>query len=238
MHPVTYALDDNGIATITMNDGKVNALSPTMLAALNEALDQASIEAAAVILTGRPGCFSAGFDLKVMASSPKAATNMVLSGGALFLRLYEFSLPVVAAITGHALAGGVLLAASTDTRLGIRGDFKLGLNEVETGLPVPILAHEFARDRLSPRYLTQAVVQAQLYNPIDAQRVGWLDEVVDAESLQDSAQQETQRLSKLDRHAYGVSKQSLRRKSIEYMRQTMKANIEELLGEATSSEGP
>src|SRR5690606_35275794 len=114
---------------------------------MGAALDRAEREAKAVVVLGRPGRFSAGFDLKVMMSSPDAARALVLEGGALLLRVLELPLPVVTASTGHAIAGGLLLLATGDVRLGAGGDFKLGLNEVANGMPVPIFAHELARMR-------------------------------------------------------------------------------------------
>ncbi len=226
---VQYTLEDQ-IATITMDDGKANALSPTMIAELDAALTRAEGEALAIILAGRPGRFSAGFDLKVMMSGPDAALDMIVSGGELFMRLYQFPRPVVMAVSGHALAGGILLAATGDTRIGVRGDFKLGLNEVHNGMAVPVLAHELARDRLSPKELQAAVIQAKIYNPETAVEAGWLDSVVDGENLAGVAMQEAKRLGALPGKAYALSKKSLRRQTIEYIKGSMDDNLAELTG--------
>ena len=213
------------IAVITMDDGKANALSPGLIAELNAAFDRATDEARAVVLTGRPGKFCAGFDLRVMMSGPDAVKSLVVSGGELFMRIYEHPQPVVVACNGHALAGGVLLAATGDTRYGIPGPYKLGLNEVSNGMPVPILAHALAEDRLDPRHLTAAVLQAKIYGPEGALTAGWLDALVPEEQLLETAVEEAKRLSKLPARAYGLTKKSLRSKTLAYVRETLAENV-------------
>ncbi len=130
---VQYDLRE-GVARLSLDDGKANAISHAMLDAVNGALDRAEKEAGAVLIAGRPGRFSAGFDLSVMRSGGAAVGELVGGGARLALRLYEFPSPVVAACTGHALAMGAILLLASDTRLGARGDFKLGLNEVAIGM--------------------------------------------------------------------------------------------------------
>lgn len=226
---VRYEQADS-VAVITMDDGKVNALSPELIAQIDAAVDRAEKDAKAMVLGGRKDRFSAGFDLRVMMSGPQNAAELLKAGGALFLRLYELSKPLVIACTGHALAGGVLLAATGDTRIGVRGDYKLGLNEVQKGMPVPTLAHELARDRLDPRELTASVVQAKIYNPDEAAAAGWLDRVVEEAELADAALAEAKRLAQLPGGAYGMSKKSLRKNTIERIRTGFAAEIAQLGG--------
>ncbi|MBW2463221.1 MAG: crotonase/enoyl-CoA hydratase family protein, partial [Deltaproteobacteria bacterium] len=215
------------IAVIRMDDGKANALSPAVVVGLDEAFSRAEADAdvKAVVLAGRPGKFSAGFDLKVMMSGPQAARDLVMAGGGFFMRLYAFPKPVVAAVSGHAIAGGVLLAASCDVRIGIAGDFKLGLNEVQAGMPVPILAHKLARDRLDPRHLTEAVLFSRLYDPEAAKDVGWLDLVVDGSDLEAEAMKVAGQLSQLPAGPYARTKESLRRETIAYVLATVEEDI-------------
>lgn len=218
------------VAVITMDDGKANALNPTMIGALDEAFDRAEKEAGAVVLAGRPGRFSAGFDLKLMATGPDVAMSMILKGGDLMMRLYEFPKPVVMAVSGHALAGGILLAATGDVRIGIRGDFKLGLNEVTNGMPVPILAHELARNCLKTSELIPSVAHAKIYDPDAAAEAGWLERVVEPDALAEEALADATKLSALPGYSYSATKRSLRRQTIEYIRANMEANISELTG--------
>jgi enoyl-CoA hydratase len=215
------------VAVIRLDDGKANAMSMALIAAVEAALDRAGKEAKAIVIVGRPGRFSAGFDLKVMMSGPEAARSLVMAGGELLMKLYEYPLPTVMAVTGHAIAAGVLMAATGDRRIGAAGDFKLGLNEVANGMPVPILAHELARDHLDPRALVESVLHAKMYDPESAVRVGWLDRVVAPDELEAAAIAEAEALAKLAQPAYGMTKRSLRRQTIRYVRESMEANLAE-----------
>jgi enoyl-CoA hydratase len=224
---VTFELRDE-IAHIKMDDGKANALSHEMLEQLGAAFDRAESEGKAVLLSGRDGKFCAGFDLRVMMSGPKQAIELVMKGGELLLRLYEFGLPLVVACTGHALAGGALLVATGDTRIGAFGSFKIGLNEVANGMPVPVLAHEFARARLDTRELFAAVTQAKIYDPQSAAGAGWLDRAVPADQLMSAANEEAARLAALPATAYRLTKRSLRRPTVDYIRANMQKNLDEI----------
>lgn len=221
---VSFEVRDE-VAIIRIQNGKVNALSPAVVEALLECLPRAEAEAKGVIITGTPGRFSAGFDLTVLMSGPEAAKALFHAGAELFLRVYAHPQPVVAAVSGHALAGGLLLAASCDLRLGAAGSFKLGLNEVAAGLPVPILAHELARDRLDPRHLSESVLCARIYSPSEAAEVGWLDEVVDAEALETVAMTRAKKLCSLPRDPFRRTKLSLRKRTIDHIRATLDENI-------------
>lgn len=217
MTQVRYELTD-GIAVLTMDDGKANALSPSMIEDLNAALDRASSEAKAIVLTGREGKLCAGFDLKVLMGGPDAARALFLAGGELFLRIYEHPQPVVVAATGHAIAGGALLLGVGDVRIGADGPFKIGLNEVAIGVPLPIFAHAIAKARLDPRHLVRATLGATLFAPAEAAEVGWLDRVVPAPALREAALTEARALGALPAAPYAISKQSMRRELVRHVR--------------------
>jgi enoyl-CoA hydratase len=228
---VSYTLVD-GIATIAMDDGKANALSRVMLEQLGAAFDRAQTEAQAVALIGREGRFCAGFDLREMMAGPDSARALVELGGHFLMRVYEMPLPVVIGCTGHALAAGALLVATGDSRIGAQGVFKIGLNEVATGIPVPILALELARDRLLPTELFAAVVHSKIYDPESAAQAGWLDDVVEPGSVVVEARGEAARLAKLPQRAYAISKLSVRRATAAHVRETLVSNLAELLPSA------
>ncbi|MBL4683092.1 MAG: crotonase/enoyl-CoA hydratase family protein, partial [Nannocystaceae bacterium] len=213
------------------DDGKANALSSALLNELDQALTRAQEEAKAVVLLGRPGRFSGGFDLKVMKSGPAAAQALVSQGAELLMRIYEFPLPFVAACSGHAVAAGALMLLASDTRIGIEGDFKIGLNEVAIGMTVPILAQELARDRLAPTHLTPAIIQGTLYGPSDAVKVGYLDQVVAPDALVATAITTAAALGKLS-NAYGATKARLRKTTIAHVRATLAADLAEITGPA------
>lgn len=216
-------------AVVQMDDGKANALSDVMITELTAAFDRAEKEASAIVLTGRPDRFCAGFDLKVMMSGPEAATALLRRGSDLYMKMYGTPLPLVVACTGHALAGGALVVLMGDVRIGASGAFRLGLNEVSIGLPVPILAMELARDRLVHTELPRATLQGTVYGPEEAAKAGWLDEVVAPGEVLGRAKAEAARLGGLSRTAYSATKDRLRRKTIAYIKSTMDEDMRTLM---------
>lgn len=208
--PVTYNLQDQ-IATLTLDDGKANALSLAMSQAIAAALDRAASEARVVVLRGRPGVLCGGFDLKVIRAGDAAArTAMTEAGMALLGRLYLVPQPLVIACTGHAVAAGGLMLLTADVRIGLRGEFRLGLNEIAIGLSLPQLGLELARDRLIPGALSESTLRARLYGPDDAARVGYLDRAEDAAGFEAAIAAAAAELRALDPTAYATTKQRLR----------------------------
>lgn len=194
-----------GVAVITMDDGRANALGPDLIAAVSAALTDAAGDESvgAIVLAGRPGRFSAGFDLGVMQGGDRAAVEaMVDGGGALVRQLYGVDLPVVGACTGHAVAAGALLLLGCDVRVGPDAPVKIGLNEVAIGLPLPGWALAIAMERLSRRHLQRSVANARLFDGQGAVDAGFLDVAVDPDSVVERAIDEATTLAALDRPAY------------------------------------
>ena len=214
---VRHRLDEK-VAVIEMDDGKVNAISRSMIDALNRALDRAEKEAKAIVLCGRTGRFSGGFDLGAMRAGAEQARALVGGGAELALRLYAFPLPVVIACTGHAIAMGAVLLLSGDTRLGAEGAFKIGLNEVSIGLALPPFALRLAEARLSKRHLVRATLEAEIYAPSRAVDAGFLDRVTSPEGLAVEALAEANRLAALDPLAFQATKVGLRSDTIARIR--------------------
>lgn len=184
---VSVEVDDR-VLVVKVDDGKANAISHAMLADLHGALDRAEQEGSgAVAIVGRPGRFSAGFDLSVMQGGIEAARELLRAGAELALRVYSFPRPVVLGCTGHALAMGAILLMTADHRVGAAGDFKIGMNEVAIGMPVPRFAVELARDRLVPAAFQAATHQARVYDPAGAVAAGYLDSVVPLEEVEGAA---------------------------------------------------
>jgi enoyl-CoA hydratase len=221
-------LVDDGVALLQLDDGKANAISHDVVEAFHGALDRSIEEAGAVVVAGRPGRFSAGFDLEVMRAGDKPMQDLVLAGAELLLRLYAHPQPIVAACTGHALAAGALLLLACDTRVGAEGDFKIGLNEVGIGMPLPAFAVELARDRLASHLLTKATLQAEIYDPTAAVRAGYLDWHLPAERVVDEAVIEARRLSEHRRGAVAATKARLRGATLRRIRATLTDDIAEL----------
>jgi len=170
----------DGVVTITMDDGKANALSPAMLDQLDVVLDRVEGgDAHAVVLAGRPGRFSGGFDLQVLGAGGPEAERMLRGGFTLAQRLLELPVPVVAACTGHAVAMGSFLLCAADHRIGAAGPFTIQANEVRIGLTMPYAALALLRFRLTPSAFDRAAVLGEPFDPDAAAVAGFLDRVVD-----------------------------------------------------------
>jgi enoyl-CoA hydratase len=229
VEPVRTEIEDD-VAVLSLDDGKANALSPPVIEALQAGLDRAEKDAGAVLLLGREGRFCAGFDLSVMRGGAGAARDLVAAGAELFLRLYELPLPVVIGCSGHALAAGGVALLSADIRLGARGGFRIGLNEVAIGMTLPLFALELARARLSKRHFDRAVVHAELYDPETAVDAGFLDRIVDAEDLGEEARAEATRLASLPRAAFRNTKGRAHAGTVGLIRKTLEEDLAALLG--------
>lgn len=201
--PVTMSLDGD-VALIRLDDGKVNALSPAVLDDLAAALDAAEAEAAAVVIAGRPGVFCAGLDLKVIGAG--GGGELFRRGSETFLRLAAFPRPVVAACSGHALAAGAVLLLGADVRIGAAGDYKIGLNEVAIGIPLPELVVELARARLSSRHFAAACNTARIYSPAEAVEVGFLDRADSSDTTTDALAAAAELAGRLDIEAFAQTR--------------------------------
>jgi enoyl-CoA hydratase len=194
------------VGTITMNDGKVNVLSLQMLAELKASFDRVEADGVPVILTGREGSFSAGFDLRVLRGGGSDAYDMLRAGFALSVRLLTFPTPVVVACTGHAIAMASFLLLSVDYRIGASGPFRIGANEVAIGLTMPLAAVEICRARLSTPHFNRSVINAESYDPAGAVEAGFLDRVVGQAELVAEAQETARGLAILDMTAHAATK--------------------------------
>ncbi|MGB2742751.1 MAG: crotonase/enoyl-CoA hydratase family protein [Cognaticolwellia sp.] len=194
------------IATITLKNGKVNAISHQVIAEINDALDQAEAANAVVILTGQPGIFSGGFDLKTMKESSESAVALVTAGSTLSRRMLSFPFPIIGACTGHAIAKGAFLLLSCDHRIGSLGQFKIGLNEVAIGMTMHQAGIEIARNRLPINYLSRSVINAELFSPETAAVAGFLDTLVEPEQLMETAKSVAKQMLTLNMKAHHGTK--------------------------------
>ncbi|MEE2679302.1 MAG: crotonase/enoyl-CoA hydratase family protein [Myxococcota bacterium] len=222
MSEAVHCEQSGEVAIIRIDDGKANALDSATLGAIREGLDRAEAEASAVLLTGRPGRLSAGFNLGVFQQDgPDAARAMVTAGAELALQIARHPTPVVIGCTGHALAMGAVLLMAADLRIGAEGDFKVGFNEVAIGMATPIFLMEFARERLSKRHLGRAAVQAEIYTPEAAVDAGFFDRIVPEADLASTALAEAQRLGELPRGAFARSRKIMRSETLEKIEATL-----------------
>ncbi len=223
--PTTYELDGR-IATIAIDDGKVNAFSIETLTAIHRALDRAEADGAVVVLTGREGYFSAGFDLKVFSSGDGGAVvEMLRLGATLAERVLSFPTPVLVACSGHAIAAGSFLPLAADVRIGTEGPFRIGLNEVKIGLTVPWFAVELARQRLTQAAFDRSVVGAVMHTPEEAVHAGFLDRVVPASELRQISTQAAAELAELNPAAHAATKLRARGAALEAIRAAIESEL-------------
>ena len=217
---MNYELKDK-VAVLHLDDGKANAVGYDLIGFINDSLDKAADDAGAVLLQGREGVLSAGFDLKEMANGPDAAAALVAEGAKLFLRLFSLPQPLVIACTGHAIAAGGFMLLSADNRIGAAGDFKIGLNETAIGMTIPVFGRELAKARLATQHVTRAYVQANLYDPDGAVAAGFLDKVLPPDQVVEGALAEAAALAELPAANYAGNKHEIRAPFIE----TIKASL-------------
>ncbi|WP_332820703.1 crotonase/enoyl-CoA hydratase family protein [Pseudomonas sp.] len=217
---ISYQFED-GIATLTLCNGKVNAISPDVIAAFNVALDCAAQDKAIVIVTGQPGILSGGYDLKVMTSGPQNAVNLVAAGSTLARRMLAHPFPIIVACPGHAVAKGAFILLSADYRIGVEGPFSIGLNEVQIGMTMHHVGIELARDRLGKAAFQRSVINGEMFDPQGAMNAGFLDKLVPAEQLLATAQAVAQQMKKINMSAHKNTKLKVRKALLETLDQAI-----------------
>jgi len=175
---------DGKLATIRMDDGKANAFDNAMFDAVNAALDEADAAKAVVVLRGKEGIFSGGYDLKTLISGPEAARQLVKRGSELAVRFMERRHPVICVSDGHCIALAAFLFMGADWRIGKLtkdGDsnFKVGLPETPNNLPMHNFGREIAAYRLSPPLFVRAFLHGEMFPPADAVDAGYYDVATD-----------------------------------------------------------
>lgn len=225
---IQFSLENN-VATITLASGKVNAFTPIMIEEINHALDQAESSNAVVVITGSAGILSGGYDLKIMGSGPDAAKALVTAGSTLARRLLAFPTPVITACSGHAVAKGAFILLASDVRIGVEGDFKIGLNEVQIGMTMHWAGLELAKARLPDAWFNRSVLCAEMFAPADALQAGFLDKVVPVEHLMPTAMAIANQLSKgLDMRAHCGTKLKARKEQLARLDKAIEADAKNL----------
>jgi enoyl-CoA hydratase len=225
--PITYALAD-GIAEITLDDGKVNAMSLDLFRGLGAVLDRAEADRpGALVITGRAGAFSAGLNMKLLPTlAPADLRTTLLAFGRTMLRVFTFPIPTVAALSGHAIAGGAMLAFACDLRVMAEGPFRLHLNEVAIGLPLPTWAIVMAESAVPSRWQTDTILHARPYSPDEALERGLVEDVArPANRLRDVAREAAARLKPLDLAAYATAKVRLRARAVRWAEERLEPEL-------------
>ena len=222
---VQYSVDSS-VATIVLDDGKVNVLSPAMQGEINDALDTAEKDGAgAVVLAGNQKVFSAGFDLNVLRGGDgEAALDMLTGGFELSVRLLSFPRPVVMACTGPAVAMASFLLCSGDHRVGAP-DYRIQANEVAIGMTMPYAAIEIMKVRLTRSAFQRVNSLATVFAGTDAVAAGWLDELVEPAAVLSRAQQAARDALSLDAAAHAASKLRARAEALDAIRAAIKSEF-------------
>ncbi len=221
-----YSLAD-GVATIKLDDGKANAMSVTMIAAIVAALTRAENDKAIVVIEGRPGMFSGGFDLGAFKRDPRELFSMLKGGAQLAERLLAFPYPVVVHCSGHAIAMGAFILLSADVRIGSMSSAKIQANEVQIGLTLPLFAIELCRQRLHPAHFNLAAITAQPYDQVQGVNAGFLDEVVAPELFEATLKRRLDHLRSLNLEAFAATKLRLRKNSLMMLRSAIEADCKD-----------
>jgi enoyl-CoA hydratase/carnithine racemase len=208
------------VAVLHLRGGKANAMEPGFLADLIRLIDEAEPEAGAIVLTGYDTFFSAGLALPVLVDLDREAMRefMALFSRAM-LRVLRCDRPVVAAINGHAIAGGCVLALQCDVRMMVEGGGRIGLNEVQLGLGLPALVVETLRLRVPPASIVPIAFEGQLLSPHAAGALGLIDAVVEPDALLERAIERANVLAALPPAGFAQVKRAWRRPAIEAMEQ-------------------
>ncbi|MCD8435742.1 crotonase/enoyl-CoA hydratase family protein [Tenacibaculum dicentrarchi] len=222
---IDYTSEENYVI-ITLNNGKVNAISHEVIDSLNQLLDKAEAKKKVVILTGQPGVFSAGYDLKSMTTSPESALKLVTKGSKLSHRMLSFPTPIITACTGHAIAKGAFLLLSADYRLGAEGNFKIGFNEVLIGMTMHNAGVQIAKGRLTPNYVNRSVNNAEMYSPKDAVTAGFLDKIVPENQVLPTAIKIAEMFAKLNLKAHHQTKLKVRKTALRSLKKAIKKDTE------------
>jgi enoyl-CoA hydratase len=206
----------NDISIITLDDGKANVFSPKMIQDVNECLDKVPTESGALIITGREGMFSAGFDLKIISAGDIQATmDMSLSGFKLLSRIFSFPRPVLAACSGHGIALGTFLLCCCDYRIGVKGDFMIGANEMRTNMVIPIPILELISHRVSSSHKYRAILGAEMYSLQNGVEAGLIDEIVDSNDLMEAAKLKAKDLASMGHPSYSLTKELFIREQLQ-----------------------
>ncbi|HEY4983146.1 MAG TPA: enoyl-CoA hydratase/isomerase family protein [Pseudolabrys sp.] len=203
---------DAGIAVLTLMHGKANALDIEFCEALSARfMELRRSDAKAVVLTGQGKIFSAGVDLKRLSEGGVDYIRKFLPVlHKLYDTVFHHPKPVVAAINGHAIAGGCVLAACADRRIMARDSGRIGVTELLVGVPFPALAFEIVRFAVPPRYLPEFTLSGATYSSDEALQRGWIDEAVEPDALMEDAAAVAQELALLSPTAFAQTKKQIR----------------------------
>jgi enoyl-CoA hydratase len=207
--PIATLSIESDISIIKLDDGKANAFSYDMLSQVNELLAKVPRDSGALVITGREGLFSGGFDLKTLATGDmEKITKMVQLGYRLLLELFSFDRPIVAAVSGHSIALGLFVTCSADYRIAIDGKYVCQANEVRNNMDIPTQIMEILKARVNKKYFYPAVYHSDAYSVQESIEVGFIDEVVSEDQLMERVMEKAKELATLPHPFYANTKKT------------------------------
>ena len=199
---------DGNISTITLDDGKANVFSSKMSQDINQCLDEVATEEGCLIITGKEGMFSAGLDLKTIQSGDTdKIIEMSTAAFKLLARIFSFPRPVIAACSGHGIALGTFLLCCCDYRIGVKGDFMIGANEMRTNMVIPDPILELIKFRVAQSHKYRAILGAEMYSIDKALEAGLLDEIVSPDDLEKTVNEKAKDLATMGHPSYTMTKE-------------------------------
>lgn len=223
-------LTDDGVLTLTMDDGKKNALDIAAFEAITAAYDDAGPDARAIVLAGREGVFSAGLDIKFMANATRdQIAELLVAFGRTLMRVWTEPRPTVAAATGHALAGGSMLSMACDHSVAAEGEFAWGLTETQINFEMPHFGLALARHNLRADRLEDLILPGRKIGPEAAVEAGFADELLPPDEVLARAREEAAERTQLPLDAYAGTKRRLRGMASEAVLNGLEDDIDALL---------
>ena len=207
--PIATLSKESDISIIKLDDGKANAFSHDMLSQVNELLAKVPRDSGALVITGREGLFSGGFDLKTLATGDmEKITKMVQLGYNLLLELFSFDRPIVAAVSGHSIALGLFVTCSADYRIAIDGKYVCQANEVRNNMDIPTQIMEILKARVNKKYFYPAVYHSDAYSVQESIEAGFIDEVVSEDQFMERVMEKAKELATLPHPFYANTKKT------------------------------
>jgi enoyl-CoA hydratase len=207
--PIATLSKEGDISIIKLDDGKANAFSHDMLSQVNELLAKVPRDSGALVIIGREGLFSGGFDLKTLATGDmEKITKMVQLGYRLLLELFSFDRPIVAAVSGHSIALGLFVTCSADYRIAIDGKYVCQANEVRNNMDIPTQIMEILKARVNKKYFYPAVYHSDAFSVQDSIEVGYIDEVVPEDQFMARVIEKAKELATLPHPFYANTKKT------------------------------
>jgi enoyl-CoA hydratase len=220
---------DDGVLTLTLDDGARNALNPDAFDAIADGFRSAGDDVTAIVLTGRPGVMTAGLDVKYMAAAGRdGVRDLLVRFGRTWMQVWTEPRPTVLAATGHCLAAGTMLAMACDHAVAAQGEWAWGLTETQIDFELPEFGLALARANVRTDRFEDLLLPGRRVTPVEAVECGYADELAPGDDVLTRAQEVARELATLPQRAYAGTKRRLRQAVADAVLAGLEADIEAL----------